>query len=128
MDHREHSYYPQSIEQDHENQRLILWLDDEYVIVSAEYKVCPDCNGKGKYVNPSIDSHGLSSEDFADDPEFQEDYFSGKYDICCRSCNGRNVILVPITAKGKEQVESLRQEEHEYRMEVAAERRACGYY
>ena len=128
MDHREHNYYPQSITQDHENQHLILWPDDKHIIVSAEYDVCPDCDGKGKYVNPSIDSHGLSSEDFAEDPDFQEDYFSGRYDITCRSCGGRNVILVPTTPKGKQQVEDILQEENEYRMEVAAECRACGYY
>jgi hypothetical protein len=54
--------------------------------------VCPICEGKGKYVNPSIDSHGLSAEDFAEDPDFAEDYFRGTYDIVCKCCAGRNVV------------------------------------
>lgn len=52
------------------------------------WTICPACEGEGKTVNPSIDAHGLTSEDFADDPDFAEDYFSGRYDECCRACLG----------------------------------------
>jgi hypothetical protein len=58
-----------------------------------KYAVCGVCNGRGKHVNPSIDSHGLSSEDFDNDPDFAEDYFSGVYDVTCYECNGRTTIL-----------------------------------
>lgn len=57
----------------------------------AEMIVCPACNGKGKYVNPGVDSHGLTGEDF-EDPDFEEAYFNGTYDVTCEECNGRNVV------------------------------------
>ena len=52
------------------------------------------CDGSGKYVNPSIVSGGLTQEDFDQDPEFRQDYFSGVYDITCEQCHGNNVIPV----------------------------------
>jgi hypothetical protein len=54
--------------------------------------VCPVCRGKGTHVNPSIDCDGLSAEDFADDPDFAEDYFAGTYDQTCNCCNGRTTV------------------------------------
>ena len=56
--------------------------------------VCPRCNGSGSHVNPAIDGHGLSSEDFAEDPDFEEAYFSGRYDVRCEECHGNNVIEI----------------------------------
>ena len=49
---------------------------------------CYQCDGKGTMVNPSIDAGGLSCEDFYDDPDFEEAYFSGRYDVTCSACNG----------------------------------------
>jgi hypothetical protein len=46
-------------------------------------------------VNPSIDSHGLSREDFDQDPDFEEDYFSGVYDVPCYVCSGARVVKAP---------------------------------
>ena len=43
-------------------------------------------------MNPSIDSHGLTREDFDEDPEFHEDYMSGAYNIPCELCKGRSVM------------------------------------
>ena len=54
--------------------------------------VCPVCKGKGAHVNPSIDSEGLTAEDFEQDPDFEESYFSGAYDVRCNECDGENVI------------------------------------
>jgi len=54
--------------------------------------VCPTCKGTGSHVNPSIDGNGLTFEDFQDDPDFEESYFNGDYDVTCRDCNGNNVI------------------------------------
>lgn len=72
--------------------------DDEVQVshleIPARRIVCPLCNGKGSHVNPSIDSHGLSREDFDDDPDFRENYFSGMYDVPCYRCHGKNVCLV----------------------------------
>ena len=49
------------------------------------------CQGRGQYINPSIDSHGLSSEDFDRDPDFKDDYLSGVYNMTCELCGGRAV-------------------------------------
>lgn len=54
--------------------------------------VCPQCEGTGKHVNPAIDGNGLSREDFDQDPDFEDAYFSGRYDIRCTLCDGNNVI------------------------------------
>jgi hypothetical protein len=62
------------------------------VLLPAKRVVCPQCDGTGKHVNPAIDGHGLSAEDFAEDPDFAESYFSGDYDVCCETCNGSNII------------------------------------
>ena len=71
-------------------------LDGEMEIdIPAKFELCNTCEGKGKMVNPSIDSHGLSAEDFDDDPDFRENYFSGMYDIPCNECGGRRVSAEP---------------------------------
>lgn len=62
------------------------------VYIPARYIVCERCNGAGKHVNPSVDGHGLTSEDFAEDPDFEEAYFSGVYDVQCEDCKGERVI------------------------------------
>ncbi len=58
----------------------------------AKYQVCGVCDGKGKVVNPAIDSNGLTQEDFDEDPDFRENYFSGMYDIECPHCHGKRVV------------------------------------
>jgi hypothetical protein len=60
--------------------------------IPTRWAVCPVCEGKGSHVNPSIDSGGLTGEDFANDPEFMEDYFSGQYDQPCNRCGGRTTV------------------------------------
>lgn len=54
--------------------------------------ICPVCQGEGKTVNPSIDAHGLTAEDFQEDPDFSEQYLAGSFDIRCRSCSGAGKI------------------------------------
>lgn len=74
----------------------LVYLDDEgddvEVDVPVKFGVCPTCDGKGTHVNPSIDCGGLSQEDFAEDPEFAEDYFSGAHDVQCYQCGGKRVV------------------------------------
>jgi len=60
----------------------------------AKYEVCDRCRGKGTHVNPNIDGNGLTAEDFAEDPDFKEDYFSGVYDVTCQECEGLRVVPV----------------------------------
>lgn len=67
-------------------------LIEELVDFPAVMAVCSTCEGRGRYVNPSIDAHGLSREDFEEDPDFAEDYMRGAYDIDCMACDGRRVV------------------------------------
>lgn len=64
------------------------------VTFPAHYEVCDRCRGEGKHVNPSIDGHGISREEFDEDPEFEEAYFAGRYDVTCEVCKGERVVLV----------------------------------
>lgn len=73
------------------NMRIIIIVDDEEIELPAHYQVCDVCEGTGKHCNPSIDSHGLTYEDFDEDPDFAESYFSGRYDVTCYQCKGRRV-------------------------------------
>ena len=67
--------------------------DEVEVRIPVVYEVCGTCDGKGTHVNPSIDSHGLSREDFDEDPDFRENYFSGMYDVQCNECRGKRVAI-----------------------------------
>ena len=58
-------------------------------------EVCPLCEGEGKHVNPSIDAHGITADEFAEDPDFRDDYTSGTYDVTCNECHGLRVVDVP---------------------------------
>lgn len=98
--------------------------------VSAIYEVCPRCDGKGTHTNPSIDENGLTHEDFErEGPEFREDYFAGKYDVTCYSCEGKRVVPVftdsPTEEEKKiiQQYEDWHDEEEEFERMCAAERR-----
>ena len=80
--------------------------------ISDKWMICTLCDSRGSYVNPAIDSHGLTAEDFAEDPGFAEDYKSGVFDVPCRECGGFDKVL-------KADHERLMQE----RQEAAEERR-----
>jgi len=64
------------------------------LVLPARYEVCDTCEGKGSHVNPSIDAHGISGEEFAEDPDFEESYLSGRYDVTCYGCGGMRVVPV----------------------------------
>jgi hypothetical protein len=65
--------------------------DDEVIEVPIEFAACGLCRGRGKHVNPSIDSNGISAEEFAEDPDFAESYMEGHYDVQCYRCGGKRV-------------------------------------
>lgn len=76
----------------------VLDVEDEgdvEVSVPTSYEVCPHCEGSGTMVNPAVDGNGLTAEDFADDPDFEEAYFAGRYDIPCDTCHGLRVVPRP---------------------------------
>ena len=90
MDYREISrkWY-----QDFSEKEMLFTIEadnGEDLHVPAIWEVCSVCDGKGKHVNPSIDSNGLTAEDF-EDRDFEEDYFSGVYDVPCSCCRGNRV-------------------------------------
>ena len=63
--------------------------------VHGKFEVCGRCNGKGRHPNPSIDGNGISMEEFSQDPDFAEAYFSGAYDVTCEHCQGQRVMPDP---------------------------------
>jgi hypothetical protein len=73
----------------------IKYLDDEgdevEVTMPCSFAVCRKCEGTGKIVNPDIEPHGITREEFDADPDFEEGYFSGRYDIQCPECKGVRV-------------------------------------
>lgn len=108
---------------------------EEDVEFPMKFEVCPLCHGKGKHVNPSIDAHGISREEFADDPDFMEDYLSGYYDVDCYECDGHNVVpeiddnSSRMTDELKEKLKQFREyqkEEAKYRRICEMETRMCG--
>jgi hypothetical protein len=105
----------------------IDFFDDEFgaITLSCIYIVCPSCQGKGTKVNPAIDSHGITQEEFDRDPEFKEQYLAGWYDIDCPHCNGKRVVPTPCKfTNSKEHLglyETHLQEEAEYDALCAAE-------
>ena len=92
---------------------------DNEVQVGFTYEVCGLCNGKGTHVNPSIDCNGISGNDFAEDPDFYEDYRSCAYDVKCNHCHGKRVY--PYCTD--ERVIRAQEEEAEYQAICAAEMR-----
>lgn len=86
-------------------------------------EVCGRCNGTSKIVHPSVDSHGISEQEFAEDPDFAEDYWSGAYDILCPECKGQNVVPVLQLPENIEKiVNGWYEDQASYDRECAAER------
>ena len=99
---------------------------DQYETIYAvrfQMAICPVCGGRGKYVNPSIDAHGLTSEDFDEDPDFAESYFRGDYDVRCALCQGVRVVPVPLDPKVAEVIATAEMNRHASRAEMLAEMR-----
>jgi RecJ-like exonuclease len=133
MDRRERSHHWYSR---FDESRMVLILEEHTqedgeivdLEIPARFEVCETCNGKGSHVNPSIDSHGLSREDFDEDPDFAESYFAGDYDVPCNECDGRRVVpVVDESRASKEAIAaaiSKQEDDAEYAALCAAERRA----
>lgn len=105
--------------------------DGEPVVIElpVEFEVCWQCSGSGTHVDPAIDGHGLTHDDFADDPDFAEAYFNGAYDVQCYECGGRNVVPVVVEDPKKlnEQQKVWLKMYHDYCDEEAAYQRICEY-
>lgn len=99
--------------------------DSENTVYAVEirFEVCPLCMGRGKHVNPSIDAHGLTREDFDEDPDFEESYFRGDYDVRCNLCGGEKVVPVPLDRGVAMAIDQVAHERWSYRQEQLAEMR-----
>lgn len=114
----------------------LLYEDDngeeieEDVEFPIKFEVCHLCDGKGKHVNPAIDSHGISAWEFEDDPDFADSYMSGAYDVSCYECKGKRVTpeidedyLDDEQKRNLSILRKMEEEEIEYAYICAAERR-----
>jgi len=59
--------------------------------IRTKFEVCGQCEGSGVVVDPQVDAGGLTQEDFRDDPDFEEAYFGGRFDVKCPRCKGLRV-------------------------------------
>lgn len=101
--------------------------EEEEFELPIHFEVCPTCSGKGTHVNPSVDAGGLTAEDFAEDPDFAEEYMSGTYDVSCYECGGERVV--PVIDRDRadpailKRLDAYEADMAAYRAEVEAERR-----
>ena len=96
--------------------------------VEVKMEVCDLCAGRGTVVDPIYDCGGLTSDDFYDDPEFGEDYFSGRCDVRCPQCKGEKVLPHPkFPPEVQEAVDRWNQADADYAQLCASERaNGCG--
>ncbi|MBK7823323.1 MAG: hypothetical protein IPJ61_20265 [Tessaracoccus sp.] len=103
---------------------------DGTVAFRLVYEVCGTCNGRGSHVNPGVDAHGITAEEFDEDPEFREEYFAGSYDVTCCECQGRRVVAMPDDANNAPELmlrlHAWQREERSSQREREAEMR-CGW-
>lgn len=110
----------------------ITTADGDDLVLPAAFQVCPRCHGEGSHVNPAVDGNGLTSDDFAEDPDFAEEYMRGSYDVPCEQCAGERVVsVVDEHAMAADQLAEWRAHlsaERDDRCEAAYERRIaeCG--
>lgn len=105
--------------------------EEQEIDLPGTRQVCGRCGGRGKHDHPAF-ANGITERDFAEDPDFRDEYFAGRYDVRCSECDGRNVVLV--VARDSVEPEILAkldrwlEEERRFQLESSAERRAMGYY
>lgn len=101
MSYADRSYYSDSrvIGGQRAERKVVLYVEtedgyDEEVELPMKYEVCPTCQGRGSHVNPSIDSHGITAEEWDRDwdDEDRQMYMSGEYDVPCYECGGKRVV------------------------------------
>lgn len=95
----------------------------------AKYEVCQVCCGRGTHVNPSIDAHGISAEEFHEDPDFAEDYHRGTFDVTCYACHGARVVpeIDHDSCKWTDELKKAYEKFEDYQVGVAQSRREEEY-
>lgn len=63
-------------------------------VIPSHFEVCERCCGRGVHDHSAF-ANGISGDEFAEDPDFFEDYRAGTYDVTCERCHGKRVVLVP---------------------------------
>ena len=104
--------------------------EEQTVTLPSRWEICSRCRGNGTIVNPAVDGSGISPDEFREDPDFEEAYRRGDYDIPCVADCDNGKVRVPdeerMTAEHRRIYKVWRQQQREvresYRME-AAERR-----
>jgi len=93
-----------------------------------KWEICGDCRGNGSHVHRAIDGHGIGMEEFAEDPEFAEAYYSGRYDVCCETCGGSGKVqIVDEDAVKRLGLESVLEEWEALQADAAADAAADRY-
>ena len=67
------------------------------VQLPSRFEVCSRCRGAGKHVNPNVDGHGITAEEWNGpdwDDDSREGYLTGRYDVTCSECKGLRVVAV----------------------------------
>ena len=105
------------------------WAGDDAIFVPGKMIVCPTCRGTGAMERQDLDMSRLTDSmlEYGDLEGF-EHYMKGGYDVICTECHGKNVVFVPniddLPEDVLEEIKEWEDSEREYRLEVAAERRA----
>jgi hypothetical protein len=70
--------------------------DEVEVELPSRFEVCQRCEGRGSHVNPNIDGHGITAEEWDRDwdEDSREGYMTGRYDVPCQTCDGLRVERV----------------------------------
>ena len=98
---------------------------EEPIRLPYKFEICSTCNGHGKnslhlgaYTADEMDEAG---------PEFEEDYFAGRYDRKCDPCGGTGKVMVVDRDRTPPDLlarwDDIQRDEAEYRRMVEAERR-----
>jgi len=73
--------------------------DEHRFTFPVRWEICPACDGHAtttRHIEP--DGGGFTASEWAeacgDDPDFEEDYFSGRYDRPCPDCSGKGRVQV----------------------------------
>jgi len=89
----------------------------------AKLEVCGTCRGNGSHVNPSIDAHGITGDEWAEwGEEEQHSYMNGGYDVACNECGGKRVVPVPDRERASKEALAIYDEEVQSAYDNAAER------
>jgi hypothetical protein len=71
-------------------------IAEREISLPACWAICERCKGEGTHVNPNIDGHGITAEEWQNDydDESREMYMNGGYDVSCEAgCTGGKVLI-----------------------------------